>query len=269
MSPSVDDERQEIRCTIVGGPRLWRDALRVLVANSRTLSVAGETAADDDLHTVLKSQRPDVILLVVDPDSESGDVLLRRLPELADQQCLLMIPGPAHGSLVHHVVGLGVRGVITTMDSGQLLVKALLSVAAGEVWLDRASTAAVVNQLTRRHAPVDQEMQRIASLTPREREIVALVTEGCTNQDVAERLEISPATARNHLTSILEKLNVNDRFQLAVYAFRRGLVRTPPVPTALRPYAIMREATPTSSAETAQSKRGRRRTTSRTRPRSG
>ena len=77
------------------------------------------------------------------------------------------------------------------------------------------------------------------SLTPRERQIVALVTEGLTNKDIAERLFISEATARNHLTSILDKLDLTDRFQLTVYAFRRGLVLCPQTPAMVRLAATM------------------------------
>ena len=81
--------------------------------------------------------------------------------------------------------------------------------------------------LVKGREPKDRELVKIESLTRREREIVALVTEGLRNKQIAERLFISEATVRNHLTSILDKLELGDRFDLAVYAFRRGMVSYP------------------------------------------
>ena len=132
-------------------------------------------------------------------------------------------------------------------QSAQVLVKAVQKVHAGELWLDRAQMARVVKCLTRRRPEPEPEASRIASLTARERQIVELVTEGLRNKDIGERLFISESTARNHLTSILDKLGLTDRFQLAVYAFRRGLVLCPPAAPLLAGPARM-----TSYAEAAR-----------------
>jgi two-component system, NarL family, nitrate/nitrite response regulator NarL len=251
MDTHPDDGVSKTTCVIVGAPLLVRDALRALLESSGMVSVLGDANGVTDLLPILDARRPDAVLLMADLVSDGAEALMQRLPEIADRTCLLLVTGTADPTVASHVVELGARGVVTTMHSGQVLVKALRKVGAGEVWLDRASTAAFVNKLTRRHAPVDPEIQRIASLTPRERQIVELVTEGCTNQDIAARLSITQATARNHLTSILDKLDVDDRFQLAVYAFRRGLVPTPQTPAALRAYAIMNERARQAPASTA------------------
>jgi DNA-binding NarL/FixJ family response regulator len=230
-----------VRCAMVGGPRLLRDALRALLEGSEGVSVVAEVDGAEDVVAMLDAHRPDAVLMLGDPGDECMEALLRQLPAIADRTSLLMVTGTGDPSVATQVIELGARGVVTTMHSGQVLVKALMKVSTGEVWLDRATTAAVVNKLTRRHTEVDPEMERLATLTPRERQIVELVAEGCTNQDIGGRLGITQATARNHLTSILDKLDVKDRFQLAVYAFRRGLVRTPQTPSSLRAYATMNE----------------------------
>jgi DNA-binding NarL/FixJ family response regulator len=92
------------------------------------------------------------------------------------------------------------------------------------------------SRFTRRRIETGYEVMKIQSLTRREREIVGLVGEGLKNHHIAGRLVISPATVRNHLTSILDKLDLGDRFELAVYAFRHGLV-TYPQPGAAAPSA--------------------------------
>jgi DNA-binding NarL/FixJ family response regulator len=107
-----------------------------------------------------------------------------------------------------------------------MLGRAIRTVHSGELWLDRV-TATTVLIRRRRAYQGDEETAKAATLTTREREIVALVADGLTNASIGERLFISPITVRNHLTSILGKIGVADRFQLAVYAFKRGLVLCP------------------------------------------
>jgi DNA-binding CsgD family transcriptional regulator len=90
-----------------------------------------------------------------------------------------------------------------------------------------------------RWSEADVETIKVRSLTGREREIIRLVTEGLSNTRIAARPCISAATVRNHVSSILGKLELTDRFQLAVYAVRRGLVLCPPTADMLQMSAVM------------------------------
>jgi DNA-binding NarL/FixJ family response regulator len=134
----------------------------------------------------------------------------------------------------------GAMGVFMKDQTGDVLGRAIRKVHAGELWLDRTRTANVVSRLTGGRRDEEFESAKVQSLTGREREIVALVADGLTNKRIAERLFISEATARNHLTSILGKLELTDRFQLAVYAYRRGLVLCPQTGAMLRMSATMK-----------------------------
>jgi DNA-binding NarL/FixJ family response regulator len=99
-----------------------------------------------------------------------------------------------------------------------------------ELWIDRATTSQLISGLTgdRQAEPANGECARIASLSAREREVVALITAGLTNKAIARRLGISDNTVRHHLTSIFAKLETPDRVGLVVYAFRSGLVEAVP-----------------------------------------
>jgi DNA-binding NarL/FixJ family response regulator len=87
--------------------------------------------------------------------------------------------------------------------------------------------ARVLSQLThpQQAQPLTPEEERIAALTKREREVITLVGEGLRNKQIAERLYISEATVRHHLTAIFAKLDVADRFELVIYAYRYGLAK--------------------------------------------
>jgi DNA-binding NarL/FixJ family response regulator len=154
--------------------------------------------------------------------------MFRSLSEIADRTNVLVVTGESDPTLHVEAIELGGRGVVLLEAGGDVLLKAVAKICAGEVWLNRSGTAGVVARLTgRRGLQKDPVMMKIESLTAREREIIGLVTEGLTNHGLAAKLFISEATARNHMTSILDKLDLTDRFQLTVYAFRQGLVMCP------------------------------------------
>jgi two-component system nitrate/nitrite response regulator NarL len=225
-----------IRVVLVESQRLVREALRSLLQATGEIVVIGEAAAAQDLFGAIESHRPDVALLSVDPrnDRDSG---LQELPELSHRVPTLVLISDGDARLHTWVIQHGAFGIVSKSHSGELLVKAVRKVRAGELWLDRARTADVVNRLTNTYRKDDPEARKMATLTPRERQIVALVANGLKNKTIAQQLSISEATARNHLTSILNKLELSNRFQLAVFAFRQGLISCPQMPSLMKRYS--------------------------------
>ena len=119
-------------------------------------------------------------------------------------------------------------GLVLKEQAADVLLRAIEKVHAGEVWLERTMVADVLNHLTRRSpAPLGSDENKIATLTAREHEIIALLGEGLKNSQIAKRLFVSETTIRHHLTSIFNKLGVHDRLQLVIYAYRHSLVAIP------------------------------------------
>jgi len=124
----------------------------------------------------------------------------------------------------------GAMGLVLKEHAAETLLEAIAKVGAGEVWLEPSMVARVLGELTRPQTaqqPISPEAAKIATLTAREREVITLVGEGLRNQHIAERLYISEATVRHHLTAIFAKLGVADRFELAIYAYQHGLAKPP------------------------------------------
>jgi DNA-binding NarL/FixJ family response regulator len=108
----------------------------------------------------------------------------------------------------------------------EILPKAIRTVHCGDSWIGRALSLAALAKLSRKRAAaekLDPERAKIASLTPREREVVRVVARGLNGARIAQELKISEATVRHHITSILSKLEVSSKLELAVYAFQHGL----------------------------------------------
>jgi DNA-binding NarL/FixJ family response regulator len=214
-----------IRLLLVSDALLVRGALCSLLQQAG-MAVVGETGTCVEALPLVRTDHPDIVLA----DVNSAEDPLECIEQLADASessrvITLWDRGvPPERSVL---LELGAAGIVMKQDPPQVLINAIRKVHAGELWLDRVNTAAALSRMLRRGRLAEANAERIARLTKREREIISLVGDGLKNAAIADRLTISEATVRNHLTSIFAKLEVGDRFELVVFAFKRGLVRYP------------------------------------------
>lgn len=215
-----------INVALVDRQALHRDALASLL-NVEHFVIAASVGSVYELEPALRAKAADVAVVRVDLLAAGSAGVLEELPRLVERVRPIVLTSVQDTAVYARAIELGARGVLSCDEPGSVLRQAIRAVHGGEVWIDRRCTSAVVTCLVKGREPKDRELVKIESLTRREREIVSLVTEGLRNKQIAERLFISEATVRNHLTSILDKLELADRFDLAVYAFRRGMVSYP------------------------------------------
>jgi two-component system response regulator DevR len=212
------------RVVLVGQQALFRAGLGSMLSAQPDIEVLAEVSTADEAVAVATRTRADVVLLSVNGALDECRDLLAKLSAARSDAGLLLLTSHYDASTVAGAIASGANGVVTTEQPPETLFNALRKVRAGEMWIDRASFASLLN-LPRHELSPDQA--KIQTLTRREREIITLVGEGLKNQQVAERLLISHATVRNHLTSILDKLGLADRFELALFGLRHGLVSCP------------------------------------------
>lgn len=167
---------------------------------------------------------PDVIVLDVDLGGVcSVDFLPQLLANGATRA--MMFSGTRDQEVLTRAVRSGARGVLGKEASAELLVDSISRVHRGELCLDQALLGSMLGALLKPAPAADPEAARIATLTQKERKIVAMMVEGngALNKEIAQRAFISEQTLRNHLTSIYGKLDVANRLELYVYATRNGL----------------------------------------------
>jgi two-component system, NarL family, nitrate/nitrite response regulator NarL len=224
-----DAIKEPIRILLIDDHVIVRAGLRMLIENHKGMVVVGEAGTRIDALAIAAREKPQVILLDLDMGNESGLDFLRELLDAAAGARVVMLTGVRDPEAHRRAVHLGAMGLVLKDKAAEILIKAIEKVHAGEVWLDRSLTASVLSEMSQageiRRA--DPDARRISSLTDREREIVGLVCEGLKNKQIGDRLFISEATVRNHLTSILSKLELSDRFELALYAYRHHLAKPP------------------------------------------
>lgn len=207
---------------------LMRAALRMLINSHAGFAVLGETGSISEALR-LSGQQPTIAVINLSSPAQFQGVqgLLKliqhaRVILLADQSVL-----ETHCHTLGQAIKAGLSGIVFCEDSAESLLNALERVRAGGLWLDSPTLARALGKLLRNNhvQKTDPDALWLGQLTPREREIVTLLSEGKKNKQIAAGLSISEATVRHYLTSIFGKLGVSDRMELAVYACRSSLLQ--------------------------------------------
>ncbi|GIH11131.1 DNA-binding response regulator [Rhizocola hellebori] len=211
---------------IVDDQDLIRLGLRTLIESEEDLSVAGEAA--DGLAAVEAAQRlrPDVILMDVRMPGIDGIEATRRIvadAALIDTRVIVLTTFELD-EYVLDALRYGASGFLIKDTKPAEVLRAIRLVAEGDALLSPSVTRRVVRELASRPPRVLKPHSEISSLTDREREVVGLVGEGLSNEEIALRLNVSPATARTHVSRAMIKLGARDRAQLVVFAYQSGLV---------------------------------------------
>jgi two-component system, NarL family, nitrate/nitrite response regulator NarL len=216
-----------IRILLIDDHAVMRWGLRLLIEDQPGLKVIGEASGRNDALTLAEREQPDIILLDLSLSGTDGVDLIPELIEVAKESRILVLTGVLDSEAHTRAMRLGAVGVVLKEKAPEVLIKAIEKVYAGEVWLDRVMVANVFNERSRTREAIkhNPEAAKVATLTGREREVITLVGEGLRNKQIADRLFISEGTVRNHLTTVFSKLEVSDRFELLMYAYRQGLAR--------------------------------------------
>ena len=213
-------ENRRIRILLVEEEALVRAALYKLLESWSEYEVVGEAGSREEALEMLQHLDLDVILLAVSGDEFEDTDTVRTLAQASNGAQILILMGEAPSGFATELVRAGARGVVCKNKAPSELRRAIPIVHGGrEIWLDRASLATLVTASSGR---VDRQNSQLNDLTPREREVVFLVTKGLKNKEVGERLFISETTVRHHLTTIFDKLDVRNRFELINQLHRSG-----------------------------------------------
>lgn len=214
-----------IKVCIVEDHALVRSGLRMLIENHDGMRVVGEAANRAEAFEAAIKDPPDVFLLDLDLKQENGLDFMADLVATFEPARVLVVTGSTDTDSHKRAIEAGAVGIVLKEQASEVLITAIEKVHSGEVWLTRALTAAVLSRISR--TPGGSEDEKIESITRREREIIVLIAQGLKRTQIADKLFISETTVRNHLTSILAKLGLADRFELVFYAFRHGLAKPP------------------------------------------
>ena len=214
-----------IRVAVVDDQALVRMGLATLIGSEPDLELVGEAADGRAGLALLRRTRPDVVLCDIRMPVLDGLALLREVAsdrELSEVR-VVMLTTFELDEYVFEALRLGASGFLLKDTDPARLLDAIRVVADGGSLLAPSVTRRVIEHFAA-SAPAGTTHPALDELTEREREIAALVGTGLSNHEIAERLVISPATARTHVSRAMLKLGARDRAQLVVFAYEAGLV---------------------------------------------
>ncbi|MDA8370842.1 MAG: response regulator transcription factor [Nocardiopsaceae bacterium] len=216
-----------IRVAIADDQALVRMGLRVLIEAEDDLELAGEAADGREAVESALRERPDVILMDVRMPVLDGIAALREI--VADDRLsgtrVVVLTTFELDEYVFDSLRAGASGFLIKDSDPAEMLRAIRLAAAGESLLSPSVTRRVISTFVSSSPADGGPRPELKELTEREREVLALVGEGLSNAEIAERLVVSPATARTHVSRAMVKLHARDRAQLVVIAYRARLVR--------------------------------------------
>jgi len=219
-----------IRVLIADDQALIRAGFRVLIESAPDVVVVGEASDGEEAVALTRSERADVVLMDIRMPGLDGLEATRRIAadeDLAGVRVLILTTFELD-EYVYLALRAGASGFLGKSVDPDDLVAAIRLVAAGESLLSPAATRSLIGSFLAQPSRVATAgaPARLGQLTERELEIVALVAEGLTNDDIAERLVISALTVKTHVNRAMAKLDLRDRAQLVVAAYQSASPRS-------------------------------------------
>ncbi|MZD07547.1 response regulator [Streptomyces sp. SID5785] len=223
-----------IRVLLADDQALLRSAFRVLVDSEADMEVVGEASDGAEAVALAKEHLPDVVLMDIRMPGTDGLAATRAIsadPALAQVRVVMLTTFEVDEYVVQSLRA-GASGFLGKGAEPEELLGAVRVAAAGDALLSPAATKGLIAKFLAQGDGLDDDgrsggahAERLAALTGREREVLVLVAGGHSNDEIAERLEVSPLTVKTHVNRAMAKCGARDRAQLVVIAYESGLVR--------------------------------------------
>lgn len=226
MADEAYGKGPELRVVIADDQDLVRNGFRLILSSFENLKVVGEASTGREAVEVVRATKPDVVLMDIRMPVENGIEATREItedPELADTHVLILTTFDID-EYVYDALSAGASGFMLKDSEPDEIAAAIEIVAQGDALIQPSITRRLVETFVNSRTRKAHSDASLSVLTDREREILAFVARGLTNDEIAADLVISPATVKTHVARVMSKLGAHDRAQLVVLAYENGLV---------------------------------------------
>lgn len=212
---------ETIKIMITDDHSMIREGLKNLLELDGDIEVIAEAENGEDCLHKLITVNPDVLLLDINMPKKNGLEVLKTLKNNKSKVKVLILTVHNEIEYLMKAVDIGINGYILKDSESAELKKAIIAVANGENYIQPSLIPALNSKMIEKN----RDKGKIESLTKRELEVLKLLAVGMYNKEVAEKLNISERTVKNHVSNIFKKLEVTDRTQAAVFAIRNNLIK--------------------------------------------
>ena len=217
---------QSIRVLLVDDDDLMRAGLRAILSSDDVIDVVGE--ADDGYTAVSRAREldPDVVLMDVRMPHLDGISATRELLTVTPQVKVVILTTFEQDDYIFGALNAGASGFLLKRTKPEELIAGIHSIAAGDSLLSPSVTRRVIDRMARQTLPDSSIGRRLSELTPREREVLELISRGLSNGEIAAAFVIEESTVKSHVKRILMKLQLRDRVHAVIFAYESGLARS-------------------------------------------
>jgi DNA-binding NarL/FixJ family response regulator len=223
---------QAVRVLIVDDDHLMRAGLRAVLSSDESVQVVGEAADGRAAAHRVRSLRPQVVLMDVRMPDVDGIRATREVLAAAPDVKVMILTTFEQDDYIFGALAAGASGFLLKRTSPEELIEAIRVVAAGDSLLSPSVTRRVIDRMASQPGPDTASAERLAALTPREREVLGLVARGFSNAEIAEALVVEESTVKTHVRRMLGKLGLRDRVQAVILAYESGLISPGPTTRA-------------------------------------
>ena len=213
------------RVLIADDDDLMRAGLVELLSADPEIEIAGEASTGREAVDRARRLAPDVVLMDVRMPDLDGIAATRELTRAASSVRVLILTTFEQDDYVFGALRAGASGFLVKRTRPEDLIGAVHTIAAGDSLLSPSVTRRVIDRMAQQPTPDLADQARLDHLTPREREVLALVARGLSNREIATALVVEESTIRTHLKRILMKLGLRDRVQVVIFAYETGVNR--------------------------------------------
>lgn len=210
----------DTKVIIIDDHKMIREGLKQLLELNESFSVVGMAQNGDEGISLLKKINADILLLDINMPNKNGLETLKEIRELKLDIKVIMLTVHNEVDYLLQAIEIGADGYVLKDVGSAELIHAIKIVMSGESYIQPEMIPMLNSKMVVRNS----DKEKIKSLTKRELEVLILVSEGMFNKEIADRLDISERTVKNHISSIFRKIDVADRTQAAVFAIRNSLI---------------------------------------------
>lgn len=206
---------------------MFRQALRSLLEPEQDLRVIGEAADGIETMRIVSQLKPEILLLDFSLPKANGLEVLEQLSKMEIPTRTILLTADIEHEQVLEALKLGARGLVLKQSALNVLLESIRSVHAGRFWIAQGGVSDLVEAFGRTQPQASSSPAKVTQdfgLTPREKQLIALIGAGYTNKDVAKELGVSENTAKHHLTNIFDKLGVSNRLELLLFCVDHHLI---------------------------------------------
>jgi len=215
---------QKIRVLVVDDHTIVRDGVCALLALAGDIEVVGEAANGNEALKMVKELQPDVVLMDIAMPIMGGLEATRRICKESPRTRVLVLTQYDDKEYVFPVIEAGASGFISKGAASSELASGIRSVYQGDSYLSPSVAKLLIEGYQRGDTRVSRDPYE--QLTDRERDVLKLVVEGYTIQEIADMLVVTPKTVEGHKTNLMAKLDIHNRIELVKYALRKGIITT-------------------------------------------